>query len=43
MLSDIEIVGVADIEKSAKLIGDTYGCAVLIKGGHDINDANDLL
>jgi len=28
---------------AAKMIGDTYGCAVLLKGGHSINDANDLL
>lgn len=28
---------------AAKKIGDTYGCAVLCKGGHSINDANDLL
>ena len=27
----------------AKHIGDSYGCAVLLKGGHSINDANDLL
>ena len=27
----------------AKHIGETYGCAVLLKGGHSINDANDLL
>ena len=26
-----------------KRIGDTYGCAVLLKGGHRVNDANDLL
>ena len=32
-----------DMEGVAKLIGDTYGCAVLLKGGHSINDANDLL
>ena len=32
-----------DMERVAKLIGDTYGCAVLLKGGHSINDANDLL
>jgi hydroxymethylpyrimidine/phosphomethylpyrimidine kinase len=31
------------MERVAKLIGDTYGCAVLLKGGHSINDANDLL
>lgn len=28
---------------AAKKIGDDYGCAVLLKGGHSINDANDLL
>jgi len=27
----------------AKKIGDAYGCAVLLKGGHSIHDANDLL
>jgi hydroxymethylpyrimidine/phosphomethylpyrimidine kinase len=32
-----------DMERVAKLIGDTHGCAVLLKGGHSINDANDLL
>ena len=32
-----------DMENVSKLIGDTYGCAVLLKGGHSINDANDLL
>ena len=28
---------------AAKQIGDNYHCAVLLKGGHSINDANDLL
>ena len=28
---------------SAREIGERYGCAVLCKGGHDLNDANDLL
>ena len=32
-----------EMERVAKMIGDTYGCAVLLKGGHSINDANDLL
>ena len=31
-----------DMEQAAKEIGDRYGCAVLLKGGHSINDANDL-
>ena len=32
-----------DMTKAAELIGEKYGCAVLVKGGHDLNDANDLL
>ena len=28
---------------AAKKIGDAYHCSVLLKGGHSINDANDLL
>ncbi|MCI8306479.1 MAG: bifunctional hydroxymethylpyrimidine kinase/phosphomethylpyrimidine kinase [Lachnospiraceae bacterium] len=32
-----------DMELAAKRIGDTYGCAVLCKGGHNINSANDVL
>ena len=32
-----------DMERAAKLIGDTHHSAVLLKGGHSINDANDLL
>ena len=28
---------------AAKAISDKYGCAVLCKGGHRVNDANDLL
>ena len=43
VISGIEIADVEDIEKSAKIIADTYGCVVLLKGGHNINDANDLL
>ena len=43
ILSGQKIVNETDMESAAKFIGDTYGCAVLIKGGHSINDANDLL
>ncbi len=32
-----------DMLSCSELIGNTYGCAVLLKGGHSINDANDLL
>ena len=28
---------------AAKKISETYHCAVLLKGGHQLNDANDLL
>lgn len=43
VLSDMEIHTPDDMTKSAELIGEKYGCAVLVKGGHDLNDANDLL
>lgn len=43
VLSNLSIHSKEDMEKAAKYIGDTYGCAVLLKGGHSINDANDLL
>ena len=32
-----------DMCEAAKSIYDTYRCAVLLKGGHNINDASDLL
>ena len=38
-----KITSAKDMEEAAKQIGDTYHCAVLCKGGHQINDANDLL
>ena len=43
ILSEMKIENEKDMEQAAKKIGDTYGCAVLLKGGHSINDANDLL
>ena len=30
-------------KRPAQRIGDAYGCAVLCKGGHSLNDANDYL
>lgn len=33
----------ADMETAAQFISDSYHCSVLLKGGHDLNDANDLL
>jgi hydroxymethylpyrimidine/phosphomethylpyrimidine kinase len=43
VLSGITIAGKEDMVRAAKKISDTCGCAVLLKGGHSINDANDLL
>ena len=43
VLSGIPIRNEADMVTAAKRIGERYGCAVLCKGGHSINDANDLL
>ena len=43
ILSGMEIKAPRDMEAAAKVISDTYHCAVLLKGGHSINDANDLL
>ena len=31
------------MEAAAKYISEKYGCAVLCKGGHQVNDADDLL
>ena len=43
VLSGFEITNKEEMQTAAKYIGDTYGCAVLLKGGHSVNDANDLL
>ena len=43
VLSGLTIETKEDMIAVAKLIGDSYHCAVLLKGGHSINDANDLL
>ena len=43
VLSGMDVRTAEDMERAAALIGDTYGCAVLVKGGHQLNDANDLL
>ena len=43
VLSGLTITNKDEMEAAAKYIADTYGCAVLLKGGHSINDANDLL
>ena len=43
VLSGVTIRGEEDMAAAAKRICDRCGCAVLLKGGHSINDANDLL
>ncbi len=43
VLSGISIQTENDMIKAAKTISFRYNCAVLCKGGHSVNDANDLL
>ena len=43
VLSGLPIETKEDMVAAAKQIGDCCHCAVLLKGGHSINDANDLL
>ncbi|MBQ7901968.1 MAG: bifunctional hydroxymethylpyrimidine kinase/phosphomethylpyrimidine kinase [Clostridia bacterium] len=43
ILADMTITSKNDMQAAAKKIGDAYGCAVLVKGGHSIADASDLL
>lgn len=43
VLSGLSIKNKEDMLRAAKKMGDEYHCAVLLKGGHSINDANDLL
>jgi len=43
VLSGMTIEGKEDMIAAARKISDVCRCAVLLKGGHSINDANDLL
>jgi len=43
VLSGLSIENELDMIKAAEIISNKYSCAVLCKGGHSINDANDLL
>ena len=43
VLSGRKIKNAQDMESAAEKIVEEYGCAVLLKGGHRINDANDFL
>ena len=43
VLSGLTIASPADMIAAGKASSERYGCAVLCKGGHRLNDANDLL
>lgn len=43
VLSGMGVKTAEDMIEAAKAISETYHCAVLCKGGHQLNDANDLL
>lgn len=43
VLAQMEIKKEEDMIRAAENINKNYGCAVLLKGGHQLNDANDLL
>ncbi|MBE5938281.1 MAG: bifunctional hydroxymethylpyrimidine kinase/phosphomethylpyrimidine kinase [Lachnospiraceae bacterium] len=43
VISGLSIESENDMIKAAEHICNTYGCNVLLKGGHQVNDANDLL
>src|SRR5690554_2194622 len=43
VLAGMPIANEGDMIKAAEIISREFGCAVLCKGGHNINDANDLL
>jgi hydroxymethylpyrimidine/phosphomethylpyrimidine kinase len=43
VLAEMKVTSEEDMIKAAEKISRTYHCAVLCKGGHSLNDANDLL
>lgn len=43
VLSAMTIKTAEDMETAAEFIGKSYGCSVLCKGGHQLNDADDFL
>ncbi|MDD3337307.1 MAG: bifunctional hydroxymethylpyrimidine kinase/phosphomethylpyrimidine kinase [Lachnospiraceae bacterium] len=43
VLTGMPINNEEDMVEAAKAISEIYSCAVLCKGGHQVNDANDLL
>ena len=43
VLCGLKISNNEEMEKAAEKIFSSFGCAVLLKGGHNLNDANDFL
>lgn len=43
VLTGTHITDESGMEQAAMALARTYGCAVLVKGGHRVNDANDVL
>ncbi|MDE5771833.1 MAG: bifunctional hydroxymethylpyrimidine kinase/phosphomethylpyrimidine kinase [Ruminococcus sp.] len=43
LITGIKISCAEDMEQTAKFIYEKYGCAVLVKGGHSLNTADDFL
>ncbi|MCR5150717.1 MAG: bifunctional hydroxymethylpyrimidine kinase/phosphomethylpyrimidine kinase [Clostridiales bacterium] len=42
-LTEMHIISEEDMYNAALIISNEFNCSVLLKGGHKINDANDLL
>lgn len=43
IIAEMSVRGKEDMITAAEKIGKMYNCSVLLKGGHNINDANDIL
>ena len=43
VLAEMSITNEEELIQAAEIICQKFGCATLVKGGHQINDANDLL
>ncbi len=43
ILAEMSIGSEEDMEQAARVLFERYGCAALVKGGHRVNDANDVL
>lgn len=43
ILGDMKILSKSDMELVSRKISEKYGCSVLCKGGHSVEDSNDVL